>query len=77
MAGVKKRRLRVGDQVTVVSQILGEDGAPPSKKPLRMSGTVMYIHPNGRYFVAEFVFSAFGQTNRVREGFLTGGGKIG
>lgn len=72
MAGVKKRRLRVGDQVTVVSQILGEDGAPPSKKPQRMSGTVMYIHPNGRYFVAEFTFSGIGGTNQIRESFGMG-----
>lgn len=58
--------MRIGDRVTVVPETLYFNLHEEAKKKVPMTGTVIYIHPQGRFYVVEFSFK-FGYT--VREAF--------
>lgn len=59
--------MQVGDTVTVVPQMLDFNlRNKTAEAPQPMTGTVIYIHPKGRFYVVEFAFR-FGYT--VREAF--------
>lgn len=59
--------MQVGDTVTVVPQTLDFNlHNKTAVVPQPMTGTVVYIHPKGRFCVVEFAFR-FGYT--VREAF--------
>lgn len=64
--------IRLGERVTVTSEILGDGGCKPEKTPLRVSGYVVYVHPERRFFTAEFTFGGIGGTNQIRESFGMG-----
>ena len=58
-------RIYLGAKLSLLPETIGDtrDGSEKTQKP--MIGTVVYIHPKGRYFIAEFTV----RDKKLREAF--------
>lgn len=63
--------IEVGDRRTVVPVTFSETG-PDSRTRTQLRGTVVYVHPRGRYCVLEFETRG----GKIRESFRLFGGEI-
>ena len=59
--------MKLGDTVMACPKLLKLDFDPQTKRQTPIPGTVIYIHPTGRFFVLEFHF----RKNIVREAFFS------
>lgn len=55
---------RVGDEVLAIPMTFGK-ATEKNQQPQPLSGTVVYIHPQRRFYVVEFEFRPY----RIREAF--------
>lgn len=68
---MKNGQIEIGDRVTVYTKTLNLTDGEGHKKP--QTGTVVYVHPRGRYCTLEFKTNG-GAT--LRESFLLYQGRI-
>lgn len=57
---------KVGDKVERYPITFTGDYDKPGKKKRKITGTVVYVHPQGRYHIVEFAVSG----GAIREGFI-------
>ncbi|MBE6069725.1 MAG: hypothetical protein E7211_18845 [Clostridium lundense] len=68
---MKDGRIEIGDRVSVYAKTLDHTDGKGRRKP--QTGTVVYIHPRGRYCTVEF---ETGKGATLRESFLLYQGRI-
>lgn len=63
-------KVKVGDIVERVPQTFYafDEKGRPNYRPL--TGTVIFVHPEGRYHVVEWTFKKAWHTERIRESFM-------
>ena len=68
---MKDGRIEIGDRVSVYTKTLDHTDGKGRRKP--QTGTVVYIHPRGRYCTLEFMTNSGA---KARESFLLYQGRI-
>jgi len=61
-----KKKIKIGDRILL--NVSGTE-CPEHRKGVQRYGTVVYVHPLYRFFLAEFVSEHLGVVNTWREGY--------
>lgn len=58
--------IKIGDRV---KRVVDNGVTIPGEKRVPLEGTVVYIHPKGRFYTVEFAFQRMWETRKFRQSY--------